>query len=77
MHYRGELSINPAALDQHSPPTNCRAGHTLSEERVLQKRADAKGQNLREWARDVLLRVALFESRAEVKMHISTELVKI
>ena len=30
---------------------------TRSEEQVLQKRAQATGQNLREWARDVLLRV--------------------
>ena len=43
----------------------------------MQKRAEANGQNLREWARDVLLRVALYESRAEMEMHIFTELVGI
>ena len=33
--------------------------------------------NLREWARDVLLRVAVNESRVEMEMHIFTELVGI
>jgi hypothetical protein len=50
---------------------------TRSEERVLQKRAEANGQNLREWAREVLLRVAVNESRTEMEMHIFTELVGI
>jgi hypothetical protein len=50
---------------------------TRSEEQVLQKRAEATGQNLREWARDVLLRVAVNESRAEMEIHIFTELVGI
>jgi len=50
---------------------------TRSEERALQQRAEANGQNLREWARDVLLRVAVNESRAEMEMHIFTELVGI
>jgi hypothetical protein len=48
---------------------------TRSEEQALQKRAEANGQNLREWARDVLLRVVVNESRAEREMHIFTELV--
>jgi hypothetical protein len=43
----------------------------------LQKRAEANSQNLREWARDVLLRVAVDESRGEMEMHIFTELVGI
>jgi flagella basal body P-ring formation protein FlgA len=50
---------------------------TRSEERALQQRAEANGQNLREWARDVLLRVSVNESRAEMEMHIFTELVGI
>ena len=50
---------------------------TRSEEQVLQRKAEANGQNLREWARDVLLRVAINESRAEMEMHIFTELVGI
>ena len=40
-------------------------------------RAEANGQNLREWARDVLLRVTVEESRGEMEMHIFTELVGI
>ena len=44
---------------------------------MLLKRAEANGQNLREWARDVLLRVAVNESRVEMEMHIFTELVGI
>ena len=50
---------------------------TRSEERALLTRAEANGQNLREWARDVLLRVAVDESRREMEMHIFTELVGI
>ena len=50
---------------------------TRSEEQALQKRAEANSQNLREWARDVLLRVAVDESRGEMEMHIFTELVGI
>jgi len=48
---------------------------TRSEEQALQKRAEANSQNLREWARDVLLRVVVNETRAEMEMHIFTELV--
>ena len=50
---------------------------TRSEEQALLTRAEANGQNLREWARDVLLRVAANESRAEMEIHIFTELVGI
>ena len=50
---------------------------TRSEEQALQKRAEASSQNLREWARDVLLRVTVDESRGEMEMHIFTELVGI
>ena len=50
---------------------------TRSEERELLTRAEANGQNLREWARDVLLRVTVDESRREMEMHIFTELVGI
>jgi hypothetical protein len=48
---------------------------TRSEEQALLKRAESSGQNLREWARDVLLRVVVNESRAEMEMHLFTELV--
>jgi hypothetical protein len=50
---------------------------TRSEEQVLLKRAEANGQNLREWARNVLLRSALDESRSEMEMQLFTELVGI
>ena len=50
---------------------------TRSEEQALLTRAEANGQNLREWARDVLLRVTVNESRAEMEIHIFTELVGI
>ncbi len=50
---------------------------TRSEEQALQRRSEANGQNLREWARDVLLRVAANENRAEMEIHIFTELVGI
>ena len=47
---------------------------TRSEEQALLKRAESSGQNLREWARDVLLRVVVNESRAEMEMHLSLSL---
>ena len=50
---------------------------TRSEEQALLTRAEANGQNLREWAREVLLRVTVDESRGEMEMHIFTELVGI
>ena len=48
---------------------------TRTEEQALKQRAESSGQNLREWARDVLLRFVVNESRAEMEMHIFTELV--
>jgi hypothetical protein len=50
---------------------------TRAEERALLKKAEASGQNLREWAREVLLRNANEGSQAEMEMHIFTELVGI
>ena len=50
---------------------------TRSEERALLAKAEANGQTLREWARDVLMHVATDESRGEMEMHIFTELVGI
>lgn len=50
---------------------------TRSEEQALLTRAEANGQNLREWAREVLLRVTVDESRGEMEMHIFTEVVGI
>ena len=48
---------------------------TRSEEQALQKRAEANGKNLREWARDVLLRAENAERRYDMEMHIFAELV--
>jgi hypothetical protein len=50
---------------------------TPTEERQLLQRAEASRQNLREWARDVLLRAAVSDSEAEMAQHIFTELVGI
>jgi hypothetical protein len=45
---------------------------TRSEVQALLTWAEPNGQDLREWARDVLLRVAVNESRAEMEIHIFT-----
>jgi hypothetical protein len=50
---------------------------TRAEERTLLKKAEASGQNLREWAREVLLRNAKEGSQSDMEMHIFTELVGI
>jgi hypothetical protein len=50
---------------------------TRAEERTLLKKAEASGQNLREWAREVLLRNAKEGSHSDMEMHIFTELVGI
>ena len=48
---------------------------TRAEELALLKRAEASGKNLREWARDVLLRAENTEKRYDMEMHIFSELV--
>lgn len=50
---------------------------TQAEERALLKKAEVSGQNLREWARDVLLRGDGSGRRSDMEMHIFTELVGI
>jgi hypothetical protein len=50
---------------------------TRAEEKALLKKAEANGQNLREWAREVLLRDAAVGNHLEMQMHIFTELVGI
>ena len=50
---------------------------TKAEERALLKKAEASGQNLREWAREVLLRNAEEGRHSEMELHIFTELVGI
>ena len=50
---------------------------TPEEEKALIKRAEATGQNLREWAREVLLRGAAAENQDDMVRHLFTELVGI
>lgn len=50
---------------------------TPSEEQELLKTAEANGQTLREWARDVMLRAAGNETSSDIDQHIFTELVGI
>ena len=50
---------------------------TRAEEQALLKRAEANNQNLREWARDVLLCTEAEGRKSEMEMHIFTELVGI
>lgn len=50
---------------------------TPAEEQALIKRAEAAGQNLREWAREVLLSAAAWESSYELEREIFTEMVGI
>src|SRR5215469_13993890 len=50
---------------------------TPTEQRQLLQRAEATGQNLREWARDVLLRAAANDTESDMVQHIFTELVGI
>jgi len=48
---------------------------TPTEEKALMKRAEAQGQNLREWARDVLLRETSESTLAASANQILTEVV--
>jgi hypothetical protein len=50
---------------------------TRTEDKALLKKAAANGQNLREWAREVLLRADGAANRAGLEMHIFAELVGI
>ena len=50
---------------------------TRAEEQALLNRAEANNQNLREWARDVLLWSEAEGRKSEMEMHIFTELVGI
>ena len=50
---------------------------TSEEEKVLIKRAESAGQNLREWAREILLRGAAAEDQDDMNRHLFTELVGI
>jgi hypothetical protein len=67
----------PLSRGRESRTQSVATRFTRTEEKALQKRAETNGQNLREWARDVLLRAAATESRTDMETHIFTELVGI
>ena len=77
------MSSNTVAFENHSAHAKGRESRTQSiatrftraEEQALLKRAEASGLNLREWARDVLLRGETNGRHSEIEMHIFTELV--
>lgn len=79
------MSAQTAAVELHNPPPRGREARTQSiatrftraEEQSLIQRAEANGQNLREWARDVLLRTGAAERKSDMEQHIFTELVGI
>lgn len=50
---------------------------TRAEEKALLKKAEASGQTLREWAREMLLRGDVVSKRDEMEIHMFTELVGI
>ncbi len=72
-------------IESHLMPAKGREARTQSiatrftpaEKQALLKRAEANEQNLREWARDVLLRAKTEGRKSEMEMHIFTELVGI
>jgi len=73
-----EMPSQPVRLTGREARTRSIATRfTPEEERTLLKRAEAKGQNLREWAREVLLRSTDASDEAAIQMHIFTELVAI
>lgn len=79
------MSIDALNTENRLPPSNGRESRTQSiairftraEETALLKKAEASGQNLREWAREMLLRSEFAGIRGEMEMHIFTELVGI
>jgi hypothetical protein len=79
------MSTNTPVVELRNSPPRGREARTQSiatrftraEEQALLERAEANGQNLREWARDVLLRANALERKSEMEMHVFTELVGI
>jgi hypothetical protein len=80
-----QMFTETSKTEDRSIPTKGRESRTQSiatrftraEEQALKKRAEASGQNLREWAREVLLRGDANDRRTEMEMHLFTELVGI
>jgi hypothetical protein len=77
------MATNSVQIENRPSPGKGREARTQSvatrftraEEQALLKRAQASGKNLREWARDVLLRAENTERRYDMEMHIFAELV--
>lgn len=77
------MSTNTVAIENHIANAKGRASRTQSiatrftraEEQALLKRAEASELNLREWAREILLRGESTGRKDEMEMHIFTELV--
>jgi hypothetical protein len=67
----------PSAKGREARTQSIAIRFTRAEEQALLSRAEASGQNLREWARDLLLRGAESDNRGAMDMHIFTELVGI
>ena len=73
-----EAPIQPGRLTGREARTQSIATRfTPEEEKVLIKRAESAGQNLREWAREILLRGAAAEDQDDLNRHLFTELVGI
>jgi hypothetical protein len=66
---------NMQAKGRESRTESIATRFTPAEVQTLLKRAENNGQNLREWARDVLLHSEAVGRAAEMEMHIFTELV--
>ena len=79
------MPVQTLQIESHPIPARGRETRTQSiatrftrgEEQALLKRAEANGQNLREWAREVLLRAESADRKSEMETHIFTELVGI
>lgn len=77
------MTTNTVEIENHIAHAKGRESRTQSiatrftraEEQALLKRAEASGLNLREWARNVLLRAESTGRQTEIEMHIFTELV--
>ena len=73
-----EIESSPGRIKGREARTQSIATRfTRAEERALLKKAEANGQTLREWSRDVLLHGDAPGGHGEMDMHIFTELVGI
>ena len=72
-----EEGLKKQLMEGHERELSQLEERVRKEEQALLKRAEANGQNLREWARDVLLRAETEGRKSELDLHIFTELVGI